>query len=101
MSVVIAAGATYDRGMKRTVEFFGIPRARAGIAHTDAVGETLGEVLQDLSRRFPELSEACIQGSRLRDGFTVNLGGERFTRDSATVLEQNQTLLLMSLDAGG
>ncbi|MEQ8208928.1 MAG: MoaD/ThiS family protein [Lacipirellulaceae bacterium] len=87
--------------MKRTVEFFGIPRARAGIARTDAVGETLGEVLQDLSQRFPGLSETCIEGSRLRDGFTVNIGGERFTRDSATVLEQNQTLLLMSLDAGG
>lgn len=98
---MVALAATYDRGMKRTVEFFGIPRVRAGVARAEAVGETLGEVLLDLTQRFPALAETCIQGGELREGFTVNLGGERFTRDSATLLEQNQTLLLMSLDAGG
>ncbi|HUQ68775.1 MAG TPA: hypothetical protein VM165_04585, partial [Planctomycetaceae bacterium] len=59
------------------VELFGIVRARAGVAATTAVGKTLGDVLANLATRFPTLAETCIDGRRLRPGFTANLGGER------------------------
>jgi len=87
--------------MVHQVEFFGVPRARAGVVQAEATGETLGEVLADLANKFPELAEACIQGNQLRPGYTVNLGGERFTTDSNAPLKKGETLLLMSLDAGG
>ena len=48
------------------VEFFGIPRARAGIEKTTANGSCLGEVLAELATRFPELAETCFDGRRLR-----------------------------------
>jgi molybdopterin converting factor small subunit len=83
------------------VELFGIPRARAGIAKTTAQGSSLGEVLQDLAGRFPDLAETCIDDHRLRAGYTANLKGERFITDPATQFNEGDTVLLLNLDAGG
>jgi molybdopterin converting factor small subunit len=87
--------------MAVTVEFFGIPRSRAGLETTIADGETLGEVLTCLAARFPELAKSCIDGDRLRLGFIANLGGDRFISDPATRLAEDCVLLLLSQDAGG
>ena len=87
--------------MQVTVELFGIPRARAGVSQTLANGSTLGEVLVDLTSRFPALGEACIQGRFLKAGFTANLRGERFVTDPATMLNEGDSILLLSFDAGG
>jgi molybdopterin converting factor small subunit len=87
--------------MQVTVELFGIPRLRAGIAQTASAGHTLGDVLSDLASRFPGLAESCIDGRRLRPGFTVNLGGTRFVSAPDTSLRAGETIMLLSLDAGG
>jgi len=83
------------------IELFGLARARAGIASTTADGATLGDVLADLARRYPALAEACIDGRRLRPGFTANLGGDRFVTAPETKLADGDVVLLLSLDAGG
>lgn len=83
------------------VELFGIPRARAGVAKTTATGSCLGEVLADLSDRYPELATTCIEGRRLRAGYTANLRGECFVTDPETQIQEGDTLLLLALDAGG
>jgi molybdopterin converting factor small subunit len=87
--------------MKVTVELFGIPRLRAGVAQTEATGATLGDVFCDLAQRFPELGETCMMGRSLRAGFTANLRGEQFLTDPATTLREGDTILLLSMDAGG
>jgi molybdopterin converting factor small subunit len=87
--------------MQVRVELFGIPRARAGIAHTTAAGPCLGDVLIDLASRFPELATECIDGRRLRAGFTANLDGERFVTEPNTRLRDGETVLILSVDAGG
>lgn len=87
--------------MQVKVELFGIPRARAGVSQTVAVGSTLGDVFLDLARRFPTLGEACIEGRTLKAGYMANLRGERFVRDPATELNDDDAVLLLSLDAGG
>jgi molybdopterin converting factor small subunit len=87
--------------MQVAVELFGIPRARAGIAQTVATGGNLGDVLADLGNRFPSLAESCIDGRSLRPGFIVNLGAERFVSAPDTPLREGDTVLLLSLDAGG
>jgi molybdopterin converting factor small subunit len=87
--------------MQVVVELFGIPRARAGLAQTPAVGNTLGDVLADLAKRFPRLAESCIDGRVLRAGFIANLGAERFLNSPETPLNEGDTILLLSLDAGG
>ncbi len=83
------------------VEFFGIPRVRAGVDKATARGDILGEVLADLACQFPDLAKACIDGQHLRPGYTANLGGERFVTDPETALCDGDTLLLLNLDAGG
>ena len=87
--------------MQVAVELFGIPRARAGIAQTVAVGRNLGDVLADLAQKFPSLADICIEGRSLRPGFIVNLSAERFVTSPETPLRDGDTVLLLSLDAGG
>ena len=87
--------------MPVTVEFYGIPRARAGVAQTTAEGACLGEILLDLARQYPAFAKTCVQGDRLRDGFTANRQGLRFVSDPQTLLADQETVLIMSLDAGG
>ena len=83
------------------VEFYGIPRQRAGVAETTATGDRLGEVLADLETRFPGLAECCIEDGRLRKGYVANLAGKRFVTDPATPLTSEESLLILSADAGG
>lgn len=87
--------------MQVAVELYGIPRARAGVAQASAVGTNLGDALADLARQFPPLGQTCIDGRSLRPGFIVNLGTDRFVTAPDTPLQEGDTLLLMSLDAGG
>jgi molybdopterin converting factor small subunit len=87
--------------MPITVELFGIARARAGIAKTTAAGSSLGDVLAELANRFPALQQTCIDGRALHTGFIANIGAERFVTAPETPLYDGDTVLLMSLDAGG
>jgi molybdopterin converting factor small subunit len=87
--------------MRVAVELFGIPRSRVGLAATTATGSNLGDVLADLARKFPPLAETCIDGRFLRPGFIVNLSAERFVTSPDTQLNEGDTVLLLSLDAGG
>jgi molybdopterin converting factor small subunit len=61
----------------------------------------LGDVLAELAERFPALQQTCIDGRGLRSGFIANLGAERFVTSPETPLKDGDTVLLMSLDAGG
>jgi molybdopterin converting factor small subunit len=81
------------------VEFFGIPRERAGIAEFEFQAETLGQLLNVLAVRFPSFS--VVQSGRLRSPFLVNLNGDRFISDPATRLSESDYVLILSADAGG
>ena len=87
--------------MQVAVELFGIPRERAGVARTTASGACLGDVLADLADRYPGLARSCIDGRQLRPGFTANLGGDRFVTAPDTLLAVGDSVLLLSVDAGG
>ncbi|MEX0642962.1 MAG: MoaD/ThiS family protein [Pirellulales bacterium] len=87
--------------MQIAVELFGIPRDRAGLRKTSAVGSNLGDVLADLARQYPPLADACIDGRSLRPGFIANVSAERFVTSPETPLSEGDTVLLLSLDAGG
>lgn len=87
--------------MQVVVELFGIARARAGVAQTTAEGNCLGDVLADLAARYPSLAETCINGRQLRPTFTANLDGRGFVTSPETLLHEGDTVLLLSMDAGG
>ena len=83
------------------VDLFGIARARAGVARVSTTGDDLGDMLDQLARRFPALAESSIEGRHLRPGFTANLGGDRFVTAPETRLVEGAVVLILSVDAGG
>lgn len=86
------------------VEFFGIPRQRAGVDRLTlplaAAEISVGDVLLRLNERLPGFS-ACLDGDWLRPQYSANVDGQRFVSDPATRLQSGQTLLILSADAGG
>jgi len=87
--------------MSIPVEFFGIPRQRAGVALANAQGSCLGDVLIDLAAQYPLLASDCFEGRGLKQGFVANLNGRRFITDPETPLEQGEPILILSADVGG
>ncbi len=91
--------------MSIRVEFYGIPRHRAGVAETTVEVTTATMALQDvvrqLSARFPVLARDCFDHDALRDGYAANVNGERFVSDATTPLPDGSCLLILSADAGG
>jgi molybdopterin converting factor small subunit len=98
---IVSAPPSEARPMSITIELFGIPRRRAGVAKTEAKGSRLDEVVTDLACRFPSLAEECFSGGQLKPGTLVNLNGQRFVTDPATALKPGDALLILSADAGG
>jgi molybdopterin converting factor small subunit len=100
-------GAKDDNGhMQIRIEFFGIPRSRAGAAECTltVLGQdevTLAEAIQLLGERFPALRDECLAADRPAPGYALNLNGQRFLREPQTLLQHNDCLLLLSADAGG
>ena len=82
------------------VEFLGVPRQRAGVAELEVQADTLGHLLEELSDRLPALRELIVDG-RLHPSFAANLNGDEFISDPATVLRANDSVLILSADAGG
>ena len=82
------------------VEFFGVPRERAGIAEIDVEADTLGRLLETLATRMPGLAE-LIAVDRLHPSLAASLNGDRFISDPKTPLLDEDCVLILSADAGG
>ena len=83
------------------VEFFGLARTRAGVEAVDVDAGTLGDVVAQLSERFPVLAAACFEGGTVNRNWLFSLNGRVFTREPSAALSDGDTLLLLSADAGG
>lgn len=82
------------------VEFLGVPRERAGVAELELQADTLGELLAALAARLPSLGELITAGG-LQPSVVANLNGDRFVSDPRTRLSENDSILILSADAGG
>jgi molybdopterin converting factor small subunit len=87
------------------LEFFGIPRERAGVARAtlEASPRTLAELWPLVGEQFPAFGQECLdsQGRMLQRHLTVNIDGQRFADDPATPLAEGACVLILSADAGG
>src|SRR5580698_3076145 len=92
----------YDQSRlcRMLVEFLGVPRQRAGVSEIEVQADTLGQLLGILSVRIPSFRE-LIAVDRLHSALVANLNGERFISDPQTPLRQNDSVLILSADAGG
>ena len=86
------------------VEFFGIPRQRAGVAQVDVPCDdsmSLNDLLAVLTRQFPDLAAECFRDGRIREGYIASLDGRQFVTDPSWDISSGESLLIMSSDAGG
>jgi molybdopterin converting factor small subunit len=82
------------------LEFYGVPRERAGVPGLEVQADTLGQLLGALAVRIPSFGR-FISGDRLHPSFIASLNGERFVSDPGTPLGKDDCLLILSADAGG
>jgi len=84
-----------------TVEFFGVPRQRAGRAELVVPAGTILEALAAVGESCPGLTDLVQAGRRLAPHYALSLNGQRFLRDLDLRLAAGDRLLLLSADAGG
>jgi molybdopterin converting factor small subunit len=85
------------------VEFFGVPRERAGMSRMEVQADTLGQLLGKLATQIPSLGELIGEHEvrRLHPALIANLNGDRFISDPGTQLAKDDCVLILSADAGG
>jgi molybdopterin converting factor small subunit len=83
------------------IEFYGVPRLRAGTRLLRLEAATVGQALRELGRVCPALEDPALQSGTVPEFYRLNLNGRRFVSDPETPLEDGDVLLLLSADAGG
>ena len=84
-----------------TVEFFSMPRHRAGRAELTVAAATIAEALAAVESACPGLSGLVQPDGRLSAHYLLSLNGGRFLTDLRQPLEAGARLWLLSADAGG
>jgi molybdopterin converting factor small subunit len=84
-----------------TVEFFGIPRLRAGRAELVVAAVTVGEVLAAVEKSCPGLAGMVRGDGRLVPQYLLSLDGQEFVADLCQPVKPGTRLLLLSADTGG
>ncbi len=83
------------------VEFYGIPRSRAGIEAIDVPEGQLSELLRTIGAQLPRFADDCLDGCDLRSGYLACINGNQFTTDGKQTLHDGDSLLILSADVGG
>jgi hypothetical protein len=90
----------WDQPVNVVIEFYGIPRQRAGRAELTVCADTPAEALAGVERACPDL-HGLLEGGRLVKHFRLSVDGKHFVTDLQQPLEEGTRLLLLSADAGG
>jgi hypothetical protein len=83
------------------IEFYGIPRRRAGRAELVVVAGTVREALAAIRASCPGWLDLCHPDGSLAPHYLLSRDGEQFVTDLNVPLEPGEHLLLLSADAGG
>mgnify|MGYP001485742856 CR=1 FL=1 len=83
------------------IEFYGIPRHRAGCEFIEVAGDTVATVLAGAVRALPGLSDCCTPDGELHANYIANLNGEQFVSNTHLPVSDGDVILLLSSDAGG
>jgi hypothetical protein len=83
------------------VEFYGIPRLRAGRAELAVSPGSASVVLAEVVARCPGLSDLLTAEGRLSPHYLLSLDGGAFVTTLAEELPAGTRLLILSADPGG
>jgi len=84
-----------------SVELFGVPRLRAGVARVDLEAGDLGSALRGLGLACPGLVGTVLRDGAVHPAYKLSLNGDSFVTDPATTLADGDALLLLAADVGG
>jgi molybdopterin converting factor small subunit len=84
-----------------TVEFFGVPRQRAGRSELTVAAGTIGELLERIEETCPGLAGLRRPDGGLAAHYLLSIDGRRFVSDVGQALRPGDRVLLLSADAGG
>jgi molybdopterin converting factor small subunit len=84
-----------------TVEFYGVPRQRAGRAELTVAAHTVAELLAAVERECPGLAGLRRADGRLAAHYLLSIDGRQFVSDADHDLRPGNRVLLLSADAGG
>lgn len=84
-----------------TIEFYGVPRLRAGVSAVTVAADTPAAALAAAAEQLPSLRRLLTADGRLAPEYLLSLNGERFLTDLGERLPAGARLLLLSADAGG
>jgi molybdopterin converting factor small subunit len=84
-----------------TVEFFGVPRQRAGRPELAVAARSVGELLKAVELACPGLAGLRRPDGRLSGHYLLSIDGRRFVSDIGQALQPGDRVLLLSADAGG
>ena len=82
------------------VEFYGVPRLRAGRSQLSVEADTVRAALAAIVAACPGLTDVIVD-ERLAAHYLLSVNGERFVTDLDEEMKAGATLLLLSADAGG
>ena len=83
------------------VEFFGVPRLRAGCAEMAVCASTVSEMLAAVELACPGLKGVRRHDGRAAPQYLLSLDGRAFLTDPEQRLHPGDRVLLLSADAGG
>lgn len=83
------------------VEFFGVPRRRAGRAEMRVPAGPARAALAEVARHCPRLADLVTADGRLSSHYLLSLDGQVFLTDLDMPLQSGDRLLILSADAGG
>ncbi len=90
-----------DERPQVTVEFYGIPRQRAGRAELSVAARTVAELLEAVELACPGLTGLRRADGRPAPHYLLSLEGREFVTEPAQLLRPGDRVLLLSADAGG
>jgi len=82
-----------------TVEFYGIPRQRAGRRELIVQAATLGGLLHAVQASCPDLR--LVDDAGLAPQYRISVDGRRFLTELSEKLTPGERVLIVSADAGG
>jgi hypothetical protein len=83
------------------IEFYGVPRLRAGMSRLTVAGASVGEAIDAMALACPSLSGHVFQNGSVHPAYKLSVNGERFVSDRSILLSDGDTLLILSADVGG
>jgi molybdopterin converting factor small subunit len=83
------------------IEFYGVPRHRAGRSELVLHADNLAEALDEVRRSCPGLADLRGPDGRPAPAYHVSLNGERFVTGADEPMREGDRVLILSADAGG